>query len=89
MNRTIIKQITFGHPFRVAGLDEPQPAGTYTVEIEEELLQALSFTAWRRVYTVMRLPRKPDGPMVDQVVTIDPEALEASLSLDQAAGASH
>ena len=89
MNRTVTRQITFGHPFRLVGLDEFQPAGTYTVETEEELLQALSFTAWHRVYTVIRLPRRAGGPMIDQAVTIDPDALEAAIALDTAKGIPH
>lgn len=86
LNRTVTTQVTFVRPFRLVGIDELQPAGTYVVETEEELLQAVSFTSWHRLETVIRLPRKPGGPMVDQVVTIDPEALEATLALDSTEG---
>jgi hypothetical protein len=89
MNRTVIRQITFGRPFQLAGFDELQPAGTYTVETEEELLQALSFTAWRRLYTVIRLPRSAGDPMVERVVTIDPDALDVAIALDGAEGTPH
>ncbi len=86
MNRTITTEVTFAHPFRLVGIAEVQPPGTYLVDTEEELLQAVSFTAWRRVDTVMHLPRRSTGPMVDQVVTIDPEALDAALALDAIGG---
>lgn len=86
LNRTVTTQVTFVRPFRLAGVDGLQPAGTYVIETEEELLQAVSFVAWRRLETVIRLPRTPDGPMVDQIVTIDPEALEATLALDSTEG---
>ena len=82
MNRTVTTQVTFRHPFRIDGIAEPQPAGTYIVETEEEQLQAVSFVAWRRLETAIHLPRQPGGPMIDQVVTVDPKALEASLALD-------
>jgi hypothetical protein len=82
MNRTVTTQVTFHHPFRIDGIAEAQQAGTYIVETEEEQLAGVSFTAWRRLETVIRLPRLPGGPMVDQVVTVDPLALEAALALD-------
>ena len=82
MNRTVTTQVTFRHPFRIDGIAETQPAGNYIVETEEEQLQAVSFLAWHRLETAIRLPRQPGGPMDDQVVTVDPKALEASLVLD-------
>jgi hypothetical protein len=39
--RTTSKTVTFMHPFILTGTDEVQPAGTYTVETDEELLQPL------------------------------------------------
>ena len=39
--RTTSKTVTFMHPFSLTGTDEVQPAGTYTVETDEELLSAL------------------------------------------------
>jgi hypothetical protein len=86
LHRTVTTQITFVRPFRLVGVDALQPAGTYVVETEEELLQAVSFTAWHRLETVIRLPRQPDGPMIEQVVTVDPEVLEATLALDTTEG---
>lgn len=88
-NRTITTEVTFRRPFRLEGIADLQPAGTYVVETEEELLQALSFTAWRRLETTILLPRRPGGPMIEQVVTIDPAALETALALDAAEGLPH
>ncbi len=82
MNRTVTTQVTFRHPFRIDGIAEPQPAGSYIVETEEEQLQLVSFVAWHRLETAIRLPRQPGGPLIDQVVTIDPKALDAALALD-------
>ena len=39
--RTTSKTVTFMHPFNLSGMDKMQPAGTYTVETDEELLQTL------------------------------------------------
>jgi hypothetical protein len=84
MSRTTSQTVTFGHPFVIDGLDGPQPAGSYSVETTEELLQALSFPAWRRLYTTIRIPGSPGASAVEQVATIDPKALETALALDAA-----
>jgi hypothetical protein len=43
------------YPFSLSGTVEVQPAGTYTVETNEELLQASSIPAYRRIATLLRL----------------------------------
>ena len=74
----------------MAGLDGWQPAGSYVIETEDEteeqLLQALSFPAWRGVHTAIRLPQRPGVSIIEQVVLIDPEAIEAALAADILAG---
>jgi hypothetical protein len=47
--RTTSKTVTLLHPFNLTGMDNVQPAGTYTVETDEELLEPLSFPAYRRI----------------------------------------
>jgi hypothetical protein len=81
-NRTISKIVTFIQPFMLEGFEGMQPAGSYLVETEEELLQGLSFPAWRRVWTTIRLTSAPNG--LAQVATIDPQALDAALASDTA-----
>jgi hypothetical protein len=61
-------------------------AALATGKTGEELLQAPSFPVWRRLGTVIHLPRKAGGPMVDQVATVNPAALEAVPALDAADG---
>jgi hypothetical protein len=48
--RTTSRTVTFTHPFNLSGMDEVQPAGTYTVETDEEPLQTLSVPAHRRIF---------------------------------------
>ncbi|MDB5409290.1 MAG: hypothetical protein JWL84_4202 [Rhodospirillales bacterium] len=83
--RTSSKTVTFTRPFLLSDIEGTQPAGNYTVETGEELLQALSFEAWRRVWTTIRLPARPGGSAVE-VVTIDPSALVVALAQDAGAG---
>jgi hypothetical protein len=60
--RTTSKTVTFARPFSLDGLDETQPAGSYTVQTDEEPIEGLSFLAFRRVATVIFSPY----PIVEQ-----------------------
>ena len=59
-----------------------QPAGTYTVETDEELLQTLSLPAYRRISTLMRLSARPTGTTLTQIVEINALELAAVLARD-------
>ncbi len=74
--RTSRRSVTFRSPFSMRGVDGVQPAGTYTVESEEELLEQLSFTAYRRVSTSIVLPL--GGANSYQLLKVDPADLEAA-----------
>jgi hypothetical protein len=75
--RTPRKTLTFDQPFTLSGVDQQQPAGTYAVDTDEELLEGLSFVAYRRVATVIYvpLPHSPLGSL--QAVSVDPQELDA------------
>jgi hypothetical protein len=80
--RTTSRTVTFVHPFNLSGMDEEQPAGTYTVETDEELLQTSSLSPYKRVSTLMRLPARPTGTMLTQIVEVNPLELTAALARD-------
>ncbi|MDH3596752.1 MAG: hypothetical protein OEU09_11155 [Rhodospirillales bacterium] len=82
--RTSKKTVTFRRPFVLGGLDEVLPAGTYSVETDEELLEGISFPAYRRMLTLIHLHAKPGHPGLTQTLTIDPNELDAALKRDQA-----
>jgi hypothetical protein len=82
--RTSKKTVTFTRPFVLRGFDEELPAGAYVVETDEELLQGISFPAYRRVSTLIYLHAKPGNPGRRQALTIDPNELDAALLRDQA-----
>jgi len=90
MTRTITKTVTFERPFAMSGLDGVQPAGTYSVETDEELIASLSFTAYRRTATWLRLLGRREGTEpsagLSEVVAIDPAELERALTRDAALG---
>lgn len=76
-NRITLTHIVFARPFSLTGLEGLQPAGTYAIETEEELLEGLSFPAYRRTGTVMLLPARPGSMVTGQAVTVDPVELDA------------
>ena len=75
--RTSNKTVTFTRPFSLSGIDA-QAAGTYSVETNEELIQGVSFPAYRRMETLIFLPSRPGGAIVERVVNVDPLELEAA-----------
>src|SRR6187397_1613802 len=80
--RTTSKTVTFVHPFSLTGTDEVQPAGTYTVETDEELLQPSSLPAYRRISTLIRLSARTTGAVLTQIVETNPVELAAALARD-------
>lgn len=79
--RTTKKTVTFVASFVLGDFDEVLPAGTYDVETDEELLEGLSFHAYRRVLTLIHL----SGPRgLSRVLTVDPNELDAALKRDGA-----
>jgi hypothetical protein len=81
--RTSHEMTTFAHPFRLDGQDEYCPAGDYAVDIDEELIEGLSFLAYRRVAARMRLPAVDKPQTVIQVMVLDPATFDAMLELDR------
>jgi hypothetical protein len=80
--RTTSSTIRFSRPFVLTGIADEQPPGSYTVETEEELLSHVSFPAYRRVATLMRLPPRPGSTERSRVVDLDPLELTALLAAD-------
>jgi hypothetical protein len=75
--RTTERTVIFKKPFVLTGFDEVLPAGAYSVEAHEEPLEGVSFPAYRRVLTQIRLRARPGQPRVTQVLTVDPNDLDA------------
>ncbi len=79
--RTRKKTVNFKKPFDLDGFNETQPAGDYIVETDEELLEGISFPAYRRKLTLLRLhPTRG----IRRAWEIDPKELEAALARDRA-----
>lgn len=78
--RTDRKTLSFKHPFCLKGIDRTLPAGAYQVITDEQLIEGLSFLAYRRLSTMMVVPDKQASSI--EMVTIDPLDLQAALDQD-------
>jgi hypothetical protein len=82
IQRTTTTTVTFAHPFTLSGVDDVQPAGSYTVETDEELIQTLSFPAYRSTGTWFRLPAQGCIAAATHAVKLTPAELGAALAKD-------
>jgi hypothetical protein len=69
--RTSSAVVVFRRPFILDGFEGLQAAGSYIIETEEELIEAVSFPAWRRISTVLQLHRHGQT----QYVPVSPDLL--------------
>ena len=76
--RTTREILTFNRPFSLSAVDEVQPAGTYAVDVDEELIEGLSFLAYRRVATTIYLPLRRGRAGSVQAIRVDPGELTAA-----------
>ena len=82
MTRCTSVDITFAHAFSLKGVEGVVPAGTYRIDTEEEPIDGLSFLAWRRLATFIRIPVHRSGTV--QSFLIDPKNLAAAVAQDRA-----
>ena len=81
-NRITTKTVVFARPFVLNEGQGEQPPGIYTVETEEEPLDVMAISAYRRVATVMTRYDVLGSSGVIRFVTINPAELEAALARD-------
>ncbi|WP_454915597.1 hypothetical protein [Xanthobacter sediminis] len=88
--RTRDMMVTFDHPFRMSGVDDTLPAGTYHVAIDEEQLLGRSFIAYRAMATMLYTPAVSACGGTSTCLSIDPAELDAAVLRDrQASEADH
>jgi len=79
--RSRSESVVFSHPFGLKGVDRILPAGDYRVVTDEELVEELSFPAYRRVSTMMFVPGESASSV--EMVAIDPRDLHAAVQRDR------
>ena len=74
--------VTFRHPFQIRGVDRVLPAGSYDVITDEEMIEGLSFAAFRRIATLIEVPaaagRATELISIGSVDLSDAQRLDAS-----------
>lgn len=83
-SRSTRSTVTFAHPFRIAGYDDELPAGDYEVVVDEDLMEGLSFEAYRRTASYLLIGGRAGGRGPSEMRPVDPRDLEAALARDQA-----
>lgn len=84
IERTTETEITFTHAFRLESLSEPLGAGTYRLVVDEELIEGLSFTAYRRVGTHLEIPAISIAVTRRQFLQVSPSEIDEALARDVA-----
>jgi hypothetical protein len=89
ITRTQSKNVVFSQPFLLKGVDRVLPPGDYRVTTDEELIEGLSFLAYRRVSTMIFVPAQSHQASSIEMVTIDPRELRAAQDQDKAMHQAH
>lgn len=79
--------VTFQHPFRLRGVDRLLPSGAYEVITDEEMIEGLSFPAFRRVATMIMVPAAAQNSAMEMISIgsvdlADAQHADASVSRD-------
>jgi hypothetical protein len=77
--------ITFKHPFRIQGIDRLLSAGAYEVITDEEMIEGLSFPAFRRVATMIMVPAAAPHVATTEMISISSVALSDAQRIDASA----
>lgn len=82
--RSSTSTVTFTHPVVLSGYSDQLPAGAYEVVVEEELLQGLSFVAYRRTATYLTVRGRRGHAGCSETWPITERDLEMALRRDRA-----
>ena len=80
--RTKMRTVSFVRPFMLGEFSEQFPAGCYSIETDEELLDGMYFRAYMPGTTSMQLIVDQRRPGITEPAVIDSFQLDAALALD-------
>jgi hypothetical protein len=81
--RTDRTTVSFMNPFSLKELEGVQPAGDYLVETDNEVIEGLSRLAYRRIATLLTIPRISASQRLSERVSVDQTDLDAALMKDR------
>ena len=81
------ESVTFKHAFRIRGIERLLPAGAYEIVTDEETIEGLSFSAWRRIATMIIVPAEDarnatEMLWIGSVDLADAQRIDASVAND-------
>jgi hypothetical protein len=83
MTRTKRSTLTFSRAFTLEGGERSFPAGAYELVTDEELIEGLSFPAYRRVASWILTPAQ-NSSSPTEMISIDPAKLAVAHARDAA-----
>jgi hypothetical protein len=81
-SRSADSVVTFKHPFAIGAHGPNLPAGAYRLTVEEELIEGLSFAAFRQTSTTLEVPAIGVASAIRQYLNITRDDLDAALHKD-------
>ncbi|MCH2163415.1 MAG: hypothetical protein MK098_02000 [Marinovum sp.] len=87
LTRSTRSTTTFSHDFMIGDSQQELPPGSYEILVQEELMQGLSFEAYRRTatYLIVRGRGREAGQTMMKIIT--KEELEHAIAYDRALSA--
>jgi len=73
--------VSFKHPFRIRGIERVLPAGAYEVVTDEETIEGLTFSAYRRIATMITVPAE-SGRGVTEMLSIGSIDIASAQAVD-------
>ena len=84
LTRATRSMVTFSNDFMIGNSQRELPAGTYELLVEEELLQSLSFEAYRRTATYLMIQGRGSNAGQTTLHMTTKEELEQAIACDRA-----
>ena len=84
LTRSTRSMVTFSNDFTIGDSQRELPAGTYEILVEEELLQGLSFEAYRRTATYLMVQGRGSHAGQTTMYMTTKDELEHAIACDRA-----
>jgi hypothetical protein len=81
--RTTRTTLSFFEPFKIRGVDGIQPAGDYVVLADDEVIEGISRTAYRRIATLLCLPSVASPQSNSQFIPVTQTDLDIAVMKDR------
>ncbi|CAN7359039.1 MULTISPECIES: hypothetical protein [Ensifer] len=83
-SRTKHRTVHFSEPFQLPDVEGVLAAGDYEVDDDEELIEGISWLAYHRVATFIKVPATADNDHRMRMVAIAPDELDRIIAIDRA-----